>query len=69
MGADKISMFTLVLTVVAFAAGYFLSGVGRYEIVLDKVPGEYGRFLLLDTRDGDVFMCDRTACRSKALER
>ena len=67
MVTSKTLMLVLALIAIAFAAGYFLSGVGRYEITLELKPGEHGRFLLLDSRSGDVYRCDRSACSEKPL--
>lgn len=41
---------------------------GRYQIVFSPSPGEYQRFLLLDSVNGNVFVCDLTACKTRPLQ-
>jgi hypothetical protein len=60
----KLLLAVLMGAVVGAAAIYIWSPVGRYQMVFDPQPGEYTRFLLLDTRSGTVYLCDRTGCAS-----
>ncbi len=56
-----------ILVAGVIVAAIFGYGPGRYEIVEWADPGEYHNFWLLDTRTGQVFLCDRTGCLSEPL--
>lgn len=56
----------LAIAVVYLAWSY--SESGRWEIVQISQPGNLEKFLLLDTRTGEIFRCDLTACAARSLQ-
>lgn len=64
---------TAIVVLVLIAAAEIVADIpfpGRYKIAYERHPEtmeSYGYFMLLDTWEGDIYNCDRTACKDRPV--